>query len=126
MEELTHLEQAVLRMFLAGGHPALAALRAQVARARARSRRGTGETFETALAVGDAAPAPLASRRLVLSDVEAEIPGLAHRASFALFVADGRLERLEGATRGGEEWPHDLAGFTLHYVDPDRDLSELG
>ncbi|HVP68297.1 MAG TPA: hypothetical protein VMT17_13670 [Anaeromyxobacteraceae bacterium] len=126
MDELTHLEQAVLRMFLAGSHPALAALRRQLAAARASSRRGTATSFSTRLDVGGVAPAAVAARRVVLSDVEAEIPGLAHRASFALFVTDGRLERLEGATRAGEEWPRDLAGFTLHHVEPDRDLADLG
>ena len=32
---------------------------------------------------------------------------------------------LEGATSGSEPWPADVAGFTLHHDDPERDLSDL-
>jgi hypothetical protein len=33
---------------------------------------------------------------------------------------------LEGTTTGCEPWPADVAGFTLHLGDPERDLSDLG
>jgi len=126
MDELTHLEQSVLRMLLAGQHPVLSALREQLQTLRVRGRKVSGVAFATRLEVGPRArPAPLLSRSLVLDDVHADIPGLAHGAGFALFVEDGLLRRLEGATYRGEEWPRDLGDFTLHYDEPERDLSDL-
>jgi len=126
MDELTHLEQAVLRALLAGAHPVLAALRAQLRALRVARREATAMAFATWLDVGRAPRvAPVGPRRIILDDVHADIPALAHGASFALFAVDGRLERLEGVTFGGEEWPEDVAGFTLHYDEPERDLSDL-
>ncbi len=127
MDELTHLEQAVLRALLTGAHPVLAALRAQLRAVRVARRQATAAAFSTWLEVGrQVRLAAVGPRRLILDDVHADIPALAHGASFALFVVDGRLERLEGVTFGGEEWPDDVAGFTLHYDDePERDLSDL-
>ena len=61
----------------------------------------------------------------MLDDVHADVPGLPAGAGFALFVEDGRLARLEGTTFGGEQWPEDLAGFTLHLDDLERDLTDL-
>ena len=50
---------------------------------------------------------------------------MARGAAFALFVEEGRLARLEGTTFGGEPWPEDLAGLTLHHDGEERDLSVL-
>jgi len=126
MDELTHLEQAVLRMLLAGSHPVLEALRAQLGTLRVQGRVLSGVAFATRLAVAPRSPpAPLRAPAVVLDDVHADIPGLAHGAGFALFVEGGLLRRLEGATYRGEEWPRDLGDFTLHYDELERDLSDL-
>jgi hypothetical protein len=89
-------------------------------------RIATPTTFSTVLRPGrGAARAPVASPRVVLDDVHADVPGLSGGAAFALFVEDGWIVRLEGSTFAEERWPDDLAGFTLHPDDPERDLSDL-
>ncbi len=126
MSALTPLEHAVLHALLDGDHPALLALRDQLPGLSVVHRLATPTTFSTVLRPGRGAPAaPIAARHAVLDDVQAEVPGLAGGAGFALFVEDGLLARLEGTTFGGEPWPADLAGFTLHPDDPERDLSDL-
>ncbi len=126
MIELTPIEHAVLHALLDGDHPALLALRDQLPGLSVVRRIATPTTFSTVLRPRrDAPPAPIATRRAVLDDVQADVPGLVGGAGFALFVEDGRLARLEGTTFGGEPWPADLAGFTLHPDDPERDLSAL-
>jgi hypothetical protein len=126
MSELTTLEHAVLLTLLDGAHPALEALRDQLPGLAVVHRIATPTTFSTVLRPGPGTPrAPIVSRRVVVDDVHADVPGLPGGAAFALFVEDGRLARLEGSTFGGEPWPVDLAGFTLHHDDPERDLSDL-
>jgi len=126
MSELTTLEHAVLLTLLDGTHPALEALRDQLPGLSVVHRIATSTTFSTVLRPGSGAPrAPIVSGRAVLDDVHADVPGLAGGAAFALFVEEGWLARLEGSTFGGEPWPADLAGFTLHPDDPERDLSDL-
>jgi hypothetical protein len=126
MSELTHLEHAVLHALLDGDHPALEALHDQLQGLSVVHRIATPTTFSTVLRPGPAAPrAPVAASRVVLDDLHADIPGLPGGAAFALFVDDGWLSRLEGSTFGQEAWPEDLAGFTLHHDDPERDLSDL-
>jgi hypothetical protein len=126
MGELTHLEHAVLHAFLDGDHPALEALRDQLAGLAVIHRSATPTSFSTMLRPGRGAPrAPIAAARVVLDDLHAAVPGLPGGAGFALFVDDGWLARLEASTFGDEPWPPDLAGFTLHHDDPERDLSDL-
>ncbi len=126
MSALTPLEHAVLHALLDGTHPALLALRDQLPGLAVVHRIATPTTFSTVLRPSPRAPrAPISARRVVLDDVHADAPGLASGAGFALFVEDGLLARLEGSTFGGEPWPADLAGFTLHPDDPERDLSAL-
>jgi hypothetical protein len=126
MSEPTHLEQAVLHALLDGAHPALDALRDQLPGLAVVHRIVTPTTFSTVLRPGRGAPrAPIPARRAVLDDLHADVPGLTGGAAFALFVEDGWLARLEGSTFGDEPWPEDLAGFTLHHDDPERDLSDL-
>ncbi len=126
MSELTSIEQAVLHAFLEGSHPGLLALRDQLPGLAVVRRIATPTTFSTVLRTQRDAPrAPIAARRVVLDDLQADVPGLAGGAGFALFVEDGLLARLEGSTFGGEAWPRDLQGFTLHHDDPERDLSDL-
>lgn len=126
MTELTHLEQAVLHALLDGDHPGLEALREQLRGLSVVHRIATPTTFSTVLRPGRGAErAPIASPRVVLDDVHADVPGLSGGAAFALFVEDGWIARLEGSTFAEERWPDDLAGFTLHPDDPERDLSDL-
>jgi hypothetical protein len=126
MSEPTHLEQAVLHALLDGAHPALDALRDQLPGLAVVHRIVTPTTFSTVLRPGRGAPrAPIPARRAVLDDLHADVPGLTGGAAFALFVEDGWLARLEGSTFGDEPWPEDVAGFTLHHDDPERDLSDL-
>jgi hypothetical protein len=126
MSEPTHLEHAVLHALLDGAHPVLEALRDQLHGLAVVHRIATPTTFSTVLLPGRGAPrAPLAARRVVLDDLHADVPGLPGGAAFALFVDDGWLSRLEGTTFGGDPWPEDPAGFTLHHDDPERDLSDL-
>jgi hypothetical protein len=89
-------------------------------------RTATPTSFSTVLRPVRGAPrAPVAAPIAVLDDLHADVPGLPGGAAFALFVEDGWLSRLEGSTFGGEPWPDDLAGFTLHHDDQERDLSDL-
>ena len=126
MSALTHLEQSVLHALLDGAHPSLEALREQLPGLEVVRRIATPTSFSTLLRPGRGAPrAPIRTRHAVLDDLSADIPGLPGGAAFALFVEDGRLVRLEGSTYGDEPWPEDLAGFTLHPDDPERDLSDL-
>ncbi len=126
MSALTHLEQSVLHALLDGDHPALEALRDQLPGLAVLRRSASPTSFSTVLRPDRGAPrAPIRARRAVLDDLYADIPGLPEGASFALFVEDGWLARLEGSTSGGEPWPEDVAGFTLHHDDPERDLSDL-
>jgi hypothetical protein len=126
MSAPTHLERAVLHAMLQGVHPALEELRDQLHGLVVARRNATPTSFSTWLRPAHGASrAPVAAARVVLDDLHADVPGLTGGAAFALFVEDGWLSRLEGATFGGEPWPDDLAGFTLHHVDPERDLSDL-
>jgi len=126
MSALTHLEQSVLHAILDGAHPALEALRAQLPGLVVVRRSASPTSFATVLRPDRGAPrAPLQARRAVLDDLFADVPGLPGGAAFAVFIEDGRLARLEGSTFGGEPWPEDVAGFTLHPDDPERDLSDL-
>jgi hypothetical protein len=126
MSALTPLEQSVLHALLDGDHPGLEALRDQLPGLAVVRRIASPTSFSAVLRPGRAAPrAPIRSRRAVLDDLWADIPGLPGGAAFALFVEDGWLATLEGSTFGGERWPVDLAGFTLHHDDPERDLSDL-
>jgi hypothetical protein len=126
MSPLTPLEHSVLHAFLDGAHPALEALRLQLPGLVVVRRIATPTTFSTVLRPARTAPrAMLRARRAVLDDLHADVPGLPGGAAFALFVEDGLLARLEGSTFCGDPWPEDLAGFTLHHDDPERDLSDL-
>jgi hypothetical protein len=126
MSALTHLEHAVLHAFLDGTHPVLEVLRDQLPGLQVVRRSAGPGSFVTVLRPDRGAPrAPIRARRVVLDDLFADVPGLPGGAGFALFVEDGWLARLEGSTAGGEPWPEDVAGFTLHHDDPERDLSDL-
>jgi len=116
--ELEPLEAAVLDKLLAGTHPVLAALRAQLAGATVKHRTHTGVGFFTDFAPAqDAIPAPV--RTLRFGDVRATIEGLQHGADFVLFVEDGLLVTLEGFSCD-EPWPAEIVVVAVGYWDPAR------
>ncbi|MEA2654171.1 MAG: hypothetical protein QOI37_1398 [Chloroflexota bacterium] len=115
---LTPLEQEVIATLLRPEHPVFAALRAQFATCSVRDRRFTGVGFFTKLVVSPEAPrAPVTGPRLILDDVEVSVHGLRHGGGFVLFVADGRLDSLEGYTFG-EPWPQTVRGFAVSSRTP--------
>jgi len=121
METLSALELAVMQKLLAGDHPALAALRQQLALARVRSRKETGvgfySEFEIPLEVGKA---PVRADELQFGDVEGALEGLKHGAGFLLFVKGGRLHMLEGYSYD-EPWPRSVGEFSLRYSNTSRE-----
>ena len=117
------LERLVLDKLLAGDHPALAALRRQVARSSVRSRELSGVGFFTDFQLPpDEPPIPSSRSRIRFGDVVAELRGVEGGAGFILFVDDGQLVMLEGYVFMGD-WPDEPEVVSLRY-DPDpRDLS---
>jgi hypothetical protein len=128
MSRLEPLEIAVLQELLAGEHPVLVALRAQMRGLRVKTREFSGTGFFTELApTSRAIPAPVPSGKLRFGDVHATIGGLTHGAGFLLYVDAGLLHMLEGYSYE-EKWPEELDVFSVTYADPDRSdvLSRLG
>ncbi|HVS09242.1 MAG TPA: hypothetical protein VMS76_05145 [Planctomycetota bacterium] len=121
--KLTELEEAVLRTFLDGDHPVLAALRDHLAACWVSDRYYTGVGFYTDLEMPpETRAAPIDAGHI--GDVTAQIEGLDHGAGFILFIADGRLSLLEGFSYGGD-WPSVIGKFTVRYEREERDLSDL-
>jgi len=116
--DLEPLEAAVLEMLLAGEHPVLAALRAQLAGATVKSRDFSGVGFFTEFALGPhAVPTPVRSLRF--GDVVATVTGLKYGAGFLIFVDDGLLGTLEGYSFR-EPWPEKITEFSVMYMEPGR------
>jgi hypothetical protein len=118
------LERAVLDHLLAGDHPALEVLRAQAAGLRVIARKMSGVGFFTDFEVPAGARLLATPRDLELGDVDADLDGLTHGATFVLFVRKGRIDFLEGHARG-EPWPTTLGTFRLRYREEPRDLRAL-
>lgn len=117
---LISLESSVLEALLAGDHPVLVALRAQVPHLSVKNREVSRAGCFTEFALSDGAPAaPTRSERLVFGDVQAMIYGLTLGAGFVLYVNNGFIDLLEGYTFD-EPWPENLERFTLVYTDPSR------
>jgi hypothetical protein len=117
----TKLEQAVLDKLLAGSHPVLTTLRAQVASARVVSREQTGVGFFCTIEISTDVPVLAASRDFELGDVDGCIEGLEHGAGFLLFVRGGFIRMLEGYTYG-EPWPAEVTSFSLSYAHQPREF----
>lgn len=124
--DLDELERGVLELLLAGEHPVLAALRAQLGGCRAERRELTGCGFFTELRVDRTLPAaPTASETLRIGDVSAEMAGLDRGAGFLLFVDGGFLSLLEGYSYD-EPWPDPAQHVELRYASGGpRDLQAL-
>lgn len=118
------LERDVLEMLLAGNYPRLEQLRRQLNACRVRSREMTGVGFWTSLALPQGIEEVGSGLRTRLSDVVATIEGLEHGAGFVLFIENGLLDNLEGFTYD-EPWPDQIGGYSLRYMDKERDLPDL-
>ena len=121
MEGLNDLEIAVVSLLLAGDHPVLASLRLQFANARLCERELTGVGFYCYLQIPTEAPSLTDHRDIEVHDVVAQISGLQYGAGFVLFVRDGQIRTLEGFTYG-EDWPDEIGGFELAYINKPRVL----
>ena len=92
MDILNALERAVLEKLLTGSHPSLAVLRSQLEKTSVGERKMTGVGFFTSLMVAPDTPrAPVRQKSVRLIDVDAEIEGLSHGASFVLYIENGVL-----------------------------------
>ena len=122
--QLLPLEREVLDTMLAGDHPTLVALRAQLALAEVRSRLLTGVGFYTELAIPRDAPAVEArdGHFALERHVGAEIEGLQRGAGFVLFVEHGFLDTLEGFTYD-EPWPDRIGAFRV-YREPASNVAD--
>ena len=124
MKGLTIFEEAVFDKLLAGVHPTLVALRAQANGAQLKSRKNTGAGFFCYFNVSPDAK-PLGNVSFHFGDVDAVLPGETHGAGFALFVKDGKLDRLEGYSYD-EAWPGAIEQFELKYQHEPRQLQLPG
>ena len=97
MLELTNLEFVALSE-IAKQHPALVP---QIAAATVLGRENTGVGFFTTLAVDRSAATAIDSDR-VLGDVWLDIQGFLYPMTFMIFMEDGFVCLLEGATVGEE------------------------
>lgn len=113
-QEFSPLERAVLEMMTAGTHPLLCKLRTQLGALCVASREETGVGFFLYLDIDRTAYPPIEPRDFTVSDVKAEIQGLAHGAGFVLFVRDGYMTDLEGFAYD-EPWPTTISEFQLQY-----------
>lgn len=113
---LNEMERRALEMLLAGDKPELALLRAQLNAATVASRKYTGVGLFTRLSVPAKLPR-VRERRLVLSDLYAEVAGIEHDAGFVLFVNDGAIDVLE-CHIVDDHWPDDATMRRPYYVRP--------
>lgn len=124
--ELTLLERAVIEALLSRDEPGYEALRRQLPSCHATTREMTGVGFYTALEVSPRAPPapasvgnPLGEGREFPEEVYADLDGLQHGAGFLLWLAEGRLETLEGFTYC-EPWPDDVTRFSVRLAAINR------
>lgn len=115
---LTDLERRVMEMMLAGDHPVLDLLRHQLGASHVLERTYTGVGFFTKFHVPLEVPR-IKAARLVLDDVVGEIPdyyrpGRSWVSHFLLFVEDGVIDTLEGATPD-DEWTDEEDRIVLTY-----------
>ena len=105
-KSLTALEEALMKLLLAGEDPVLEVLRGQLEVLSVSSRQVTPMGFFTSFSVRQDALRVEHPNDLVLDDVGAEIVGLEPGPDFQLFVSDGVLDSLECAVFEGE-WPRE-------------------
>lgn len=118
MDDLTFSERAALDALLAGDHPALEALRRQLAASTVSTREFSGVGYFTHFRVAADAPR-LPVRHWVIQDVEVEADGVENGGGALLFVVDGMLSMLEVYTYASEDWPREPRGFRTCYTTRD-------
>ena len=119
---LTPLERKVMEMILAGDHPVLDVLRSQLSACHVLERTFTGVGFFTKFHVPPHT-LRIKAKRLVIDDVGGEIPDYYDRAHpwvchFVLFIQDGVIDTLEGATPD-DEWTSEEDRIVVKYYTTD-------
>jgi hypothetical protein len=114
---VNEIERQAMEYLLRGDHPLLATLRGQLAAARVTGREFTGVGFFTRFDVPPTASRLPSPRRIVISDVHADVAGLQHGAGFALFVEGGVLDTLECFIYE-KAWPLDPKVLRVYYMRP--------
>jgi len=117
--ELLPLERAAIETLVSREKPGYSELRRQLDSCRVTSREMTGVGFFTGLEVDPSAPPapksvgnPLGHGHRFPDDAYADVDGLEHGAGFVLWLAEGRLEALEGFSYDGP-WPDEVKTFAV-------------
>lgn len=113
------IETEVMKYLLAGEHPDLAILRAQMAEAKVTDREYV-DGFFTEFEVDEGVPKP-SRENYSISDVYAEFRGLEFGAGFILFVRSGVIAMLECYPFDSDEgWPEDAELRRVYYAYKNR------
>jgi hypothetical protein len=110
MLRLTKLEQAALDEICRLQFDGREVLERQLVTAEVARRENSGAGFFTYLAV-DRTTAPFRTGRQVLGRVAANVEGFQQPILFLLFITDGYVDMLEGATVGDSTVGIDLANL---------------
>ena len=114
--DLAPIEQQALALLLDRDDEGFQVLRQQAEVASVVSREFSGVGFFTELSVPPDAPhLPDGTSIDPITGVGADIAGLQHGAGFVLFLAEGRLEMLEGFTYD-EPWPDSYESFSVFHL----------
>ncbi len=119
------LEREALRLLLDGEHPVLNQLRQQLASVMQVTRRFTGVGMFTDFVLDSHASVLPDAPSFTISDVSGTLKGTANGVCFVLFVRDGKIRALEGATFGNEKWPAQVTTFELGYDSGQRNWIQL-
>lgn len=121
---MNDLESTILDALLRGESEELAILREQARHVTVQKRDYTGVGFLTEFAVPTEAPR-VNRKRLVISDVGADVDELGHGAGFVLFVENGAIRCLEGFSYD-ESWPSEARLRRWYYMrHPTPDTAAL-
>ena len=116
MLDIQPIERQVMQMLLAGDHPTLKSLRQQFEHSCVTDRNFTGLGFFTSFEVRDDSARIETPKRIVISDVCADVDGLEFGCGFVLFVDDGLIGTLECHLWGDGALPKDPRYTRLYYV----------
>ena len=119
--QVTDLELAVLRAFAEGDdNPHLRALREQIEHLDVVRRDFTGAGFFTKFQVSGPRIPDIPSSTTI-SDVGADISGTNDGAAFVLWLREGLIDELEGATFDAP-WPALIESFRVFHITLPRKL----
>lgn len=116
MLDIQTIERQVMQMLLAGDHPTLKSLRQQFEHSCVTDRNFTGLGFFTSFEVRDDSARIEPPKRIVISDVCADVDGLEFGCGFVLFVDDGLIGTLECHLWGDGALPEAPRYTRLYYV----------